>query len=153
MMGAAALLAGVAQPQAALAGLKDYAVTADTDILEVNVTMGTEDGEFIFNPSTIELVQGKLTKLNLTNPSQVTHYFTALEFADKVYSILVLAGDPAVEVKGGIKEVALKAGAKATWILIPIKPGKYPLRCTVKGHDAMVGQVIVKKADVEAPPA
>lgn len=49
------------------------------------------------------------------------------------------------QVKGGIQEVALKAGASAQWLFIPMKAGKYPLRCTVKGHDAMVGTIIVNK--------
>ena len=65
----------------------------------------------------------------------------------QVFSILVLAGDPAVEVKGAIQEVALKAGASATWVFIPIKPGKYPLRCTVKGHESMLGQLVIKRAE------
>lgn len=64
----------------------------------------------------------------------------------QVFTILVLAGEPAVEVKGAVAEVALKAGAKATWVFVPIKPGTYPLRCTVKGHDAMRGEIVVKKA-------
>ncbi len=52
---------------------------------------------------------------------------------------------PAPQVKGGIQEVALKAGASAQWLFIPMKAGKYPLRCTVKGHDAMVGTIVVNK--------
>lgn len=44
-----------------------------------------------------------LTKLHLVNPSKANHYFTALEFADKVYTVLVLVGDPEVEVKGKVQ--------------------------------------------------
>lgn len=81
-----------------------------------------------------ELFNNRLTKLKLVNPSSLNHYFTALEFAEKVYTVLVLVGDPEVEVKGNIQEVELDAGASLTWILVPIKPGSYPLKCTVKGE-------------------
>lgn len=68
----------------------------------------------------------------------------------QIFTILVLAGDPAVEVKGAVQEVALKAGAQATWVFVPIKPGTYPLRCTVKGHDGMRGEIVIKKASASA---
>ena len=32
------------------------------------------------------------------------------------------------------QEIELDAGASATWILIPIKAGTYPVMCTVKGE-------------------
>ena len=38
-----------------------------------------------------------------------------MHLQDKIYTVLVLAGDPAVEVKGAVQEVALKKGASATW--------------------------------------
>ncbi|GIL78188.1 hypothetical protein Vretimale_7574 [Volvox reticuliferus] len=136
---------GMAAPSTAWAALKDYNLDPNQPIEEVAVQLGTENGQYAFIPSTLEFTAGKIYKLKLRNPSTSTHYFTAFEFAEKVFSIMVLAGDPAVEVKGGIQEVALKAGASATWVFIPIKPGKYPLRCTVKGHDAMVGQIIIKR--------
>ena len=44
-----------------------------------------------------------LTKLRLVNPSKANHYFTALEFADKVFTVLVLVGNPEVEVKGKVQ--------------------------------------------------
>ncbi|EFJ46284.1 hypothetical protein VOLCADRAFT_62827 [Volvox carteri f. nagariensis] len=134
-------------PSSAWAALKDYNLDPNAPIEEVAVQLGTEDGQYVFIPNTLEFTAGRICKLKLRNPSTSTHYFTAFEFAEKVFSILVLAGDPAVEVKGGIQEVALKAGASATWVFIPMKPGKYPLRCTVKGHDAMVGQIIVRRAE------
>ncbi|GLC46436.1 hypothetical protein PLESTB_001720500 [Pleodorina starrii] len=140
----------LASPGPVLAALKDYKLDPDDPIEEVAVQLGTEDGEFVFEPSTLEFTAGRIYKLKLRNPSAVTHYFTAFEFAEKVFSIMVLAGDPAVEVKGGIQEVALKAGASATWVFMPIKPGKYPLRCTVKGHDAMRGQIVVKRPQAAA---
>jgi len=146
---AAGLLSHAAFPGYSWSGLSSYNITGQP-IEEVAVTLGSADGDLVFDPPTIELTAGRLTKLQFSNPSPQTHYFTALEFADKVYSVLVLAGDPAVEVKGKVQEVALKGGAAATWILLPIKAGTYPLRCTVNGHTegGMVGTIIVKE-----PPA
>jgi len=66
----------------------------------------------------------------------------------QVYTVLVLAGEPSVEVKGAVQEVALKPGASLTWVLVPIKPGTFPLECSVKGHaeGGMVGTITVAKA-------
>ncbi|PNW83348.1 hypothetical protein CHLRE_05g246900v5 [Chlamydomonas reinhardtii] len=145
LMSSGAMLSNCAPANAAL---KDYLLPGQDEVLEVSMTLGSTDGKYMFSPSTLELTQGKIYKLKLNNPSSTTHYFTALEFASKIYTLLVLAGDPVVEVKGAISEVALKAGASAIWVLMPIKPGKYPLRCTVKGHTegGMVGTIIVNKA-------
>ncbi len=48
---------------------------------QVTVRLGNEANGLLFEPSTVELTAGRLTKLKLVNPSQNTHYFTALEFA------------------------------------------------------------------------
>ncbi|PNH01899.1 hypothetical protein TSOC_012168 [Tetrabaena socialis] len=117
------------------AKLVDYNLVPDAPVEEVSMVLGTTDGHYMFTPSTVEFTQGRITKLKLSNPSTSTHYFTALEFSDKIFSILVLAGDPAVEVKGAIREVALKAGASATWVFIPIKVRAAPLAlCAVRGN-------------------
>ena len=44
-----------------------------------------------------------LTKLRLVNPSRTRHFFTIAGFADNVYTVLVLMGDPEVEVKGKVQ--------------------------------------------------
>jgi len=146
MLATAAALGVAFVPLPAHAGLSSYNVNPGSTIQELDISLSNKQGNLVFEPSTLELVAGQIYKLHMTNPSEATHYFTALEFADKIYTILVLAGDPAVEVKGKVQEVALKKGASATWIFIPIKPGTYPLRCTVKGHTdgGMVGTIVVK---------
>eukprot|EP00898_Chlorokybus_atmophyticus_P007367 jgi/Chlat1/7631/Chrsp64S07162 len=130
-----------------LMGLSSYNLFPTTDIQDVEIALGSTDGALAFNPAEIRLKAGRLYRLQLKNPSSQTHYFTALEFAAKAYTVLVLAGQPAVEIKGSVSEVALKGGASATWILVPMKPGKYPLKCTVKGHTeaGMVGSIIVSE--------
>lgn len=57
--------------------------------------------------------------------------------------MLVLAGEPEVEIKGKVQEVELDAGASLTWILVPIKPGTYPVTCTVKGESQPLPWTIV----------
>lgn len=83
----------------ALAGLKDYNIDADAPIDEVSVVLGSADGDFVFSPSRLEFTQGRVTKLKMTNPSSVTHYFTALEFADKVRRTSVMCARGAWEGK------------------------------------------------------
>ncbi|GAX77892.1 hypothetical protein CEUSTIGMA_g5334.t1 [Chlamydomonas eustigma] len=130
----------------AQAGLQSYNITG-ADIMQIEVKLGNEKNELVFEPPVIELTSGRLTKLKLSNPSNVNHYFSALEFAAKVFTVLVLVGDPEVEVKGPVQEIALDPGASATWILVPIKPGSYPLLCPVSGHieGGMVGTIVIKE--------
>lgn len=53
-----------------------------------------------------------------------------------------------VEVKGKVQELELDAGQTLTWILVPMKAGTYPLRCSIKGHaeGGMVATIVVKEA-------
>ena len=78
------------------------------------------------------------------NPSPMKHYFTAKDFADASWTRKVQAGK--VEVKGAIHELELKPEAVAEWVLTPMKPGKYELYCSIKGHKeaGMVGEIVVK---------
>mmetsp|Transcript_23512 Transcript_23512/g.38633 ORF Transcript_23512/g.38633 Transcript_23512/m.38633 type:complete len:206 (+) Transcript_23512:29-646(+) len=128
----------------ARAGLQDYNVT-DDPITEIEMALGTDKGDLKFVPDQLVLKQGTLYKLRLRNPSKMTHYFTPGDFANKIFTVLVTAGDPVVEIKGPVQEVALKAGGSLTWTFIPMKPGKYPFRCSVKGHTeaGMVGTIVV----------
>ena len=59
----------------------------------------------------------------MTNPSKAEHYFSALAFASKVYSVLVEVNG--VEVKGPVGELALPPGASLEWTFIPIRSGEW----------------------------
>ncbi|BAY31685.1 hypothetical protein NIES2107_35710 [Nostoc carneum NIES-2107] len=100
--------------------------------MEIPVSLGNAANELKFEPNTLEFTAGKRYNLRLTNPSQLKHYFTAKDFADGIWTQKVEAGK--VEIKGAIHEVELKPGATAEWVFVPLKPGKYSLRCTVPGH-------------------
>eukprot|EP00741_Cyanophora_paradoxa_P020775 tig00021312_g20054.t1 len=131
-------------PRPFFAKLKDYGVL-DAPIEEVQLQLGMEDGSLRFVPDSLELVQGHIYRLKMSNPSKMTHYFTPGDFANKIFTVFVSAGDPRIEVKGPVQEVALKAGASLEWTLIPMKPGEYPFRCSVKGHTeaGMIGKITV----------
>jgi uncharacterized cupredoxin-like copper-binding protein len=110
---------------------------------EVTITLGNSANELKFEPSDIEFQAGQRYKLHLTNPSQQKHYFTAKDFADIIWTQKVDAGR--VEIKGAIHELELRPGTEADWVFVPLKPGKYNLRCPIAGHTeaGMVGEIVV----------
>lgn len=61
-----------------------------------------EDNALAFVPSELAFTQGQVTKLKLFNPSGVEHYFSAREFASKVFTVAVESNG--VEVKGAVTE-------------------------------------------------
>ncbi|PSB01191.1 plastocyanin/azurin family copper-binding protein [Merismopedia glauca] len=111
--------------------------------IEVKVSLGNNNNELKFFPNQFAFFAGKRYKLTLENPSNQKHYFTAKDFADGIWTQKVEAGR--VEVKGAIHELELKPGAKAEWVFIPLKAGKYGLRCTVAGHTeaGMTGAIAI----------
>jgi plastocyanin len=50
-----------------------------------------------------------------------------------------------VEIKGAIHELELKPGGDAEWVFVPMKPGKYSLRCPIPGHTeaGMTGEIVI----------
>ena len=118
--------------------------SANSELTEVKVSLGNSAGELQFFPSNLEFETGKPYKILLDNPSSMKHYFTAKDFADASWTRKVQAGK--VEVKGAIHELELKPEAVAEWVLTPMKPGKYELYCSIKGHKeaGMVGEILIK---------
>lgn len=116
---------------------------ADSQLNEIQVSLGNSSGELKFFPSSIQLEAGKPYKLLLDNPSPVKHYFTSKDFADASWTKKVQAGK--VEIKGAIHELELKPGGQAEWVLTPMKSGTYELHCSIRGHApaGMVGEIIV----------
>ncbi|MCT7960537.1 cupredoxin domain-containing protein [Laspinema sp. D1] len=119
------------------------ATLAAQSVTEIKVSLGNQANELKFFPSHLDFVAGKQYKLVLDNPSPQKHYFTAKDFADASYSSKVEAGK--VEIKGAIHELELKPTAEAEWILTPMKPGTYQLRCTIPGHTeaGMTGTITI----------
>ncbi len=111
--------------------------------LEKTIALGNTAGELKFEPNRLEFTTGKRYKLHLTNPSSQKHYFTAKDFADAIWTQKVDVAN--VEIKGAIHELELKPEAKADWVFVPMKPGKYELHCSITGHAeaGMVGEITV----------
>jgi uncharacterized cupredoxin-like copper-binding protein len=111
--------------------------------IELKVSLGNTANELKFSPDRVQLVAGKKYKLLLSNSSPQKHYFTAREFASNSWTQKVDAGN--VEIKGAIQELELRPNTTAAWVLVPMKPGKYQLRCTIPGHTeaGMIGTITV----------
>ena len=111
--------------------------------IEIKVSLGNVANELKFEPNHLEFTSGKRYNLKLNNPSSQKHYFTAKDFADAIWTQKVEAGN--VEIKGNIHELELKPGAKAEWVFVPMKPGKYALGCTIAGHTeaGMKGEIVI----------
>ena len=113
---------------------------------EITVNLSNTANELKFEPNHLKLVAGKRYLIHLKNPSQLKHYFTSKDFADASWTQKVEAGK--VEIKGAIHELELKPGAEAEWVLVPLKPGKYSLRCPIPGHTeaGMTGEIVVSNS-------
>jgi uncharacterized cupredoxin-like copper-binding protein len=114
-----------------------------TTPIEIKISLGNTANELKFFPDRVQLVAGKKYKLLLSNSSPQKHYFTAREFASSSWTQKVDAGN--VEIKGAIQELELRPSTNAAWVLVPMKPGNYKLRCTMPGHTAagMIGTIVV----------
>lgn len=112
--------------------------------IEFKISLGNTANELNFFPSQMQLVAGKKYKLLLSNSSPQKHYFTAREFASNSWTQKVDAGN--VEIKGAIQELELRPNTTAAWVLVPMKSGRYQLRCTIPGHSeaGMTGTITVK---------
>lgn len=114
--------------------------------LEIAINLGNEAGELKYFPNQLDFEAGKRYKLVLKNPSPLKHYFTGKDFADAIWTQKVEAGN--VEIKGAIREIELKPGAKAEWVFVPLKSGRYSFRCPIPGHTeaGMTGQALIAQS-------
>ncbi|MBE9032812.1 biphenyl 2,3-dioxygenase [filamentous cyanobacterium LEGE 11480] len=110
----------------------------------VEMALGNATDELAFFPPQLTFESGKRYKLKLVNHSPEKHYFTAKDFADAIWSQKVDAGN--VEIKGAIHELELRSDTAADWVFVAIRPGTYPLRCTIPGHaeSGMTGKLIIQ---------
>ncbi|MBF2097592.1 MAG: biphenyl 2,3-dioxygenase [Gloeomargaritaceae cyanobacterium C42_A2020_066] len=110
---------------------------------EIHISLGTSDNQLRFVPDSLSFTAGQRYKLILDNPSPQKHYFTDKDFADAIWTQKVEAGR--AEIKGAIHDLELKPAGEAVWLFVPLKPGTYPLRCTIPGHTeaGMVGSLRV----------
>jgi uncharacterized cupredoxin-like copper-binding protein len=118
------------------------------EAVEVQVSVGTADGQHRFTPDTLTFERGRYYKLVLHNPSKEDHYFTSDAFATHVFTrkveVLDGGGNTIAEVHGAVNDLELKPGSTVAWYFYPMTKGtKLKLYCHKEGHEAggMVGSI------------
>ncbi|MCH8846325.1 MAG: biphenyl 2,3-dioxygenase [Proteobacteria bacterium] len=116
--------------------------------IEVNISVGTADGQMKFTPESLTFERGTYYKLVITNPSSDEHYFTSDAFATHIFTrkveVMDKEGKTIVEIHGAINDLELKPGARVEWFFFPMTKGNdLKLFCHKKGHEAqgMVGSI------------
>jgi len=124
-------------------------MTAKTPI-EINVQLGDSDNTLRFFPSHLEFETGKLYKLVLSNPSEMSHYFSSEGLARSVFTrkvqVLSSQGKKISEIKGVIRELEIYPGGTAEWWFVPVKTARLDdLKCIIKDHAkaGMVGTIVI----------
>ncbi len=116
--------------------------------IEVNISVGTADGQMKFTPESLTFERGNYYKLVITNPSSDEHYFTSDAFATHIFTrkveVMDKEGKTIAEIHGAIYDMELKPGASVEWYFFPMTKGNdLKLFCHKKGHEAqgMVGSI------------
>ncbi len=116
--------------------------------IEVNISVGTADGQMKFTPESLTFERGNYYKLVITNPSSDEHYFTSDAFATHIFTrkveVMDNEGKTIAEIHGAINDMELKPGARVEWFFFPMTKGNdLKLFCHKKGHEAqgMVGSI------------
>lgn len=116
--------------------------------IEVNVMLGSPDGQVMFIPDTLTFERGKYYKLVISNPSPEAHYFTSDAFATHVFTrkveVLDQASKTVVEIHGDIHDLELQPGAVVRWFFFPMTKGEnLRLFCHKRNHEeqGMVGSI------------
>ena len=111
--------------------------------IEVVVELGFE-GRHAFSPNHLEFETGKLYRLVLVNNSNAKHYFTSIDFANRVFTRKVQVMEEVdgklrrtAEIKGDIREIEVFPGHRAEWWFVPVQTGELDdLHCYVKDDAA-----------------
>lgn len=116
--------------------------------IEVNVSLGTKDGQMKFVPNKLSFKRGNYYKLVITNPSTSDHYFTSDALSTHVFTrkveVMDQKGNVMAEILGSVHDMELKPGVSVAWYFFPMTKGKdLKLYCHKKNHEAhgMVGSI------------
>lgn len=118
---------------------------------------GTQTGAMKVGPETLGFDSNRLNKLVIINPSDVTHYISAPDFAATVQTkeLKVEGGQvtrssyrwrhdtrpPAA--KRFVQEIELRPGGKLEWLFVAQQAGDYRVACTLQEHAkaGMIGTI------------
>lgn len=116
--------------------------------IEINVEVGSKNGELIFTPNKFTFERGKYYKWVIHNPSDNDHYFTSDAFATHIFTRKVEVtgkdGKTIAEIHGAVNDIELKPGSTVEWFFYPMTKGKnLKLYCHKDDHEAqgMVGNI------------
>ncbi len=102
--------------------------------------------EYSYTPETLKLKVGQAYKFELVNKGEKKHYFTAPEFYKAIATRKVQSNKDG-EIKAPyFTAIELMVGGQLDLYFVPVKKGKYPLYCTIKGHrdEGMEGTLIIQ---------
>ena len=126
--------------------------------VSVSVQFGTKTGDIVITPNTLVFERGKLYRLLIENPSDITRYFTPLRFGETVKTRIVqITRDKFQGSKryGGrvpqfaspyhLTEIEIWPGGSAEWLFEPLLAGTFDFQCGVPAHAnaGMVGNFVV----------
>ena len=96
------------------------------------------ESDYQFTPSRPRFRHGVPYRLHLENHGTEIHTFTAPEFF-----AAVRIGNPQL-VNRARGEVVLRPGAKADLYFVPLRPGRYPLKCSDHDWAGMTGEITIE---------
>lgn len=100
--------------------------------------------EFSYEPKDIVLKANQPYVLVLKNEGEKKHYYTAPDFFKAIATRKVETRDAEVKVPY-LKALEVVNGSEAKLFMVPVKPGKYPVYCTIEDHKdkGMTGSITV----------
>ncbi len=143
-------LGGLAGAQAASYGVPES--------VSAFVQFGTKTDDMVITPNTLVFERGKLYRLVIENPSDITHYFTPLQFREivKTRSVQVTRGEvQGINRHGGrfalnaapyrLTKIEIRPGGSGEWLFEPLQAGTFDFQCDVPAHAnaGMVGKIVV----------
>ena len=113
-------------------------------VVELHVTLGTDQDELVIAPEKLRLTTGRYYKLVVRNPSFTTHTFWAPEFggyATWTDRVRVDKGDVMLGKTGAEEgeeystwEIKIEPGGTAVWEFVPVMAGRYKFGCSLAEH-------------------
>lgn len=140
----AALVSPAAVAQHAVAQPDAIVKSADWQAVQTVTVTIDEHG---YTPENLTFVAGRPYKLELKNPSDKDHYFTAPEFFRNVaWRKAMVNGQAEIKAPYFSAVEILKKGGQLDLYFVPVNKGNYPVYCTIDDHreKGMEGAITVE---------
>lgn len=140
----AALVSPAAVAQHAVAQPDAIVKSADWQAVQTVTVTIDEHG---YTPENLTFAAGRPYKLELKNPSDKDHYFTAPEFFRNVaWRKAMVNGQAEIKAPYFSAVEILKKGGQLDLYFVPVNKGSYPVYCTIDDHreKGMEGAITVE---------